>query len=114
MQHLDRSAKLPFCGLEVRPVVSYNCTSAGEAMRLIDQEGLVGGDFILLSCDTITNMDVAAAMDAHKARRCGPARRRSLLRSLLRPGHRCVCLRSLTARTKCETAGAARRTSRRS
>ena len=75
--YVDNSPKWAagLCDMEINTVVSYNCRSAGEALRLVDQQGLIRDDFVLLSCDCVTNMDLAAAMSAHKARRHAPCPR---------------------------------------
>lgn len=71
--YIDASAKWgpdSGCEMEIDTIMSYNCRSAGEAMRLVDQQGIVQDDFVLVSCDCVTNMDLATAMTAHKRRRC--------------------------------------------
>ncbi|KIY94274.1 putative translation initiation factor eIF-2B subunit epsilon [Monoraphidium neglectum] len=50
-------------------VVSRNCLSVGEALRALDQKDLIKGDFILVSGDTVANVDLAPALAAHRARR---------------------------------------------
>ena len=54
---------------QVTLVVSTNCRSAGEALRLIDQKDIIKADFVLVSGDTVANMDLAAVLAQHKARR---------------------------------------------
>lgn len=56
--------------LEVHTIVARDCRSAGEALRLLDQRGIVQDDFVLLSCDCVTNMALAPALAAHRQRRC--------------------------------------------
>jgi translation initiation factor eIF-2B subunit epsilon len=60
----DRSA------MEIQAITNYGCRSAGEALRFIDQEGLIQDDFVLLSCDSFTNMELSSALTAHRQRRC--------------------------------------------
>jgi len=56
-------------GFDVKVVVSTNCFSAGEAMRLIDQQDVIKDDFVLVSGDCISNMNLKPALEAHKRRR---------------------------------------------
>ncbi|EFJ50987.1 hypothetical protein VOLCADRAFT_57555, partial [Volvox carteri f. nagariensis] len=55
--------------MKVTPIVSTNCLSAGEALRLIDQRDLIKGDFVLCSADIVSNMKLAPMLEAHRARR---------------------------------------------
>jgi translation initiation factor eIF-2B subunit epsilon len=50
-------------------IVSTNCKSAGEALREIDVKDMIKSDFVLVSGDVVSNMDLCAAMRAHRARR---------------------------------------------
>lgn len=50
-------------------VVSTSCLSAGEALRLIDQKDVIKSDFVLVSGDTVSNMNLAPVLEAHRARR---------------------------------------------
>jgi NDP-sugar pyrophosphorylase family protein len=52
-----------------KKVVARNCLSAGEALRALDQKDIIKGDFVLLSADTVSNLDLAPALTAHRARR---------------------------------------------
>ncbi len=54
---------------QVTPIVSTNCLSAGEALRLIDQGHLIKNDFVLCSADIVSNMALAPMLEAHRARR---------------------------------------------
>lgn len=56
-----------FSSAQVTLVVSTNCRSAGEALRLIDQKDIIKADFVLVSGDTVANMDLAAVLAQHKA-----------------------------------------------
>jgi translation initiation factor eIF-2B subunit epsilon len=53
----------------VTTVVSTSCLSAGEALRLIDQKDIIKGDFVLVSGDTVSNLNLAPVLEAHRARR---------------------------------------------
>jgi translation initiation factor eIF-2B subunit epsilon len=55
--------------MRVTTIVSTNCTSAGEALRIIDQRDIIKNDFILVSGDTVSNMNLEPALTAHMARR---------------------------------------------
>ena len=55
--------------MKVITVVSTNCTSPGEALRIIDQKDVIKGDFILVSGETISNLNLAPVLEAHRARR---------------------------------------------
>lgn len=68
--YLNKSAKWSASDMTLNIISSYNCLSAGEALRLVDQEGLIQDDFILISGDIVTNMDLSRALAQHKARRC--------------------------------------------
>lgn len=50
-------------------VVARNCLSAGEALRALDQKDIIKGDFLLVSGDTVANVDLGPALAAHRARR---------------------------------------------
>lgn len=68
-QYLTTSAKWADSELEINVIASYNCLSAGEALRLVDQEQIIKDDFILVSGDVVTNMDLQTPLTAHKKRR---------------------------------------------
>lgn len=67
--YLNNSTKWAASDMSLNIISSYNCQSAGEALRLVDQEGLIQDDFILISGDIVTNMDLSRALTQHKARR---------------------------------------------
>ena len=50
-------------------IVSTACKTAGEALREIDIKDIIKSDFVLVSGDVVSNMDLGAALEAHKARR---------------------------------------------
>ena len=56
-------------GFVVHTIVSTNCISAGEAMRLIDHRHVIRADFVLVHGDVVANADLRRAIDAHKRRR---------------------------------------------
>ncbi len=55
--------------MRVSTIVSTICSSAGEALRIIDQRDIIKSDFVLVSGDTVSNMNLAPVLEAHKARR---------------------------------------------
>ena len=50
-------------------VVSTACTSAGEALRLIYEQNIIRTDFVLISGDTLTNINLGPVVEKHRARR---------------------------------------------
>ena len=50
-------------------VPSASCVSAGEALRLIDHKHVIRSDFVLVSGDVVTNIDLKDALERHRARR---------------------------------------------
>ena len=53
----------------VHTIVSTDCLSVGEALRLVDQRNVVRSDFVLVSGDTVSNMSLTAVLAEHRARR---------------------------------------------
>ena len=52
-----------FFFLQVRIITSNNCLSAGDALRDIDQRGVVRSDpFILVSGDVVSNIDLKSVI----------------------------------------------------
>ncbi|KAG1674676.1 hypothetical protein FOA52_007200 [Chlamydomonas sp. UWO 241] len=56
-------------GMRVTCIVATNCTSAGEALRFVDQRDVIKSDFVLVTGDVVSNMSLAPALKAHQARR---------------------------------------------
>jgi translation initiation factor eIF-2B subunit epsilon len=53
--------------MDVRCITSTNCLSAGDALREIDQMGIVHGDpFVLIHGDVVSNIDLRSVLRAHK------------------------------------------------
>ncbi|CAB1104374.1 unnamed protein product [Ectocarpus sp. CCAP 1310/34] len=53
--------------MEVRIITSNNCLSAGDALRDIDQRGVVRSDpFVLVSGDVVSNIDLKSVIKQHK------------------------------------------------
>ena len=63
-QYIENSAWSSTAGFVVHTIVSTNCISAGEALRLIDHKHVIRSDFILISGDTVANMDLRRALEA--------------------------------------------------
>ena len=61
------SHKLPVVHPQV--VVGTNCRSAGDSLRDLDQKALIEDDFVLVSGDVISNLDIAAVVREHQARK---------------------------------------------
>ncbi|KAI8825610.1 nucleotide-diphospho-sugar transferase [Fimicolochytrium jonesii] len=53
----------------VRIVVSQELQSIGDALREVDAKGLIHSDFILVNGDTVANVDLTRALEAHRERR---------------------------------------------
>jgi NDP-sugar pyrophosphorylase family protein len=68
---------------KVTAVVSTGCLSVGDALRHIDQADLVKGDFVLVTGDTVANVDLRQAVAQHRARRAKD--RAAVATLLLRP-----------------------------
>eukprot|EP01116_Phalansterium_solitarium_P022662 TRINITY_DN7571_c0_g1_i1.p1 TRINITY_DN7571_c0_g1~~TRINITY_DN7571_c0_g1_i1.p1 ORF type:complete len:431 (+),score=129.70 TRINITY_DN7571_c0_g1_i1:83-1375(+) len=56
-------------GLTVRTVVGLTSRSVGDALREMDTNGLLQGDFVLVSGDVVSNMRLDKVLAAHKERR---------------------------------------------
>ena len=46
-----------------------SCRSAGDALRALDQKGIMEDDFVLVSGDVVANLDLAAVLQEHRLRR---------------------------------------------
>ena len=55
--------------LLLQVVVGSSCRSAGDCLRALDQSGALGGDFVLVCGDVVSNMDLGAVVAEHRARR---------------------------------------------
>ncbi len=51
---------------KIHTLLTVESRSVGDAMRDIDARGMITGDFILVSGDVITNMDLNKALSAHR------------------------------------------------
>ena len=55
--------------MHLQVIVSTTCKSAGEALREIDVKDMIKSDFVLVSGDVVSNMDLGSALRMHRARR---------------------------------------------
>ncbi|VAI51266.1 unnamed protein product [Triticum turgidum subsp. durum] len=55
--------------MAVTAVESHDAISAGDALRVMYGHGVINGDFVLISGDTISNMSLKDALQEHKDRR---------------------------------------------
>lgn len=55
--------------IRVTPVVGQQQRSVGDALRFLDQSNIVKGDFVLVSGDMVTNVNLAPIIAEHSARR---------------------------------------------
>lgn len=69
-EYIDQSKwSLPWAPFKISTIMSLESRSVGDAMRDLDNRGLITGDFVLVSGDLVTNMDFEKALDIHKQRR---------------------------------------------
>lgn len=68
-------------------IVSTACKTAGEALREVDIKDVIKSDFVLVSGDVVSNMDLGAALEAHKMRR--DKNKNALMTMVLRPPRMC-------------------------
>ena len=55
--------------MHIQVITSPECTSIGDALRDIDTKAIIQGDFILVSGDVISNMNLSRALATHRERR---------------------------------------------
>lgn len=79
--HPGHSGTSPFSTLEI---LKSSATSVGDAMRDIDNRGLITGDFLLVHGDLVSNLPIDAALSAHRARRI--ADKNAIMTLILRDG----------------------------
>jgi translation initiation factor eIF-2B subunit epsilon len=71
----------PFSTLEILKSTSR---SVGDALRDIDNRGVISGDFLLVHGDLVSNLPIDAALSAHRARR--QADKNAIMTMILRSG----------------------------
>ncbi len=50
----------------MKSIISQHCLSAGDALREVYSQSIIESDFILVTRDVISNMNLAKVMQAHK------------------------------------------------
>jgi translation initiation factor eIF-2B subunit epsilon len=60
---------LPWSPFKIQTIMTLESRSVGDAMRDVDNRGLITGDFLLVSGDVVTNIEFDKAMEAHKAKK---------------------------------------------
>lgn len=71
----------PFATLAI---LKSTARSVGDALRDIDNRGLITGDFLLVNGDLVSNLQIDAALSAHRARRM--ADKNAIMTLVLREG----------------------------
>ncbi len=82
--------------MHIQVITSPECTSIGDALRDIDSKDIIQGDFILVSGDVVSNMNLSRALATHRSRR--QADKNMIMTMVLKPStpfHR--------SRERCET-----------
>jgi len=76
--------------MSVSSVMSDSCMSMGDALREIDSKSIIRSDFILITGDLVSNMDIGQVVKEHKQRTQGKDKSSvmTLLFRLAKPGHR--------------------------
>jgi translation initiation factor eIF-2B subunit epsilon len=55
--------------MHIQVISSSECSSIGDALRDIDSKDIIQGDFILVSGDVVSNMNLSRALNVHRERR---------------------------------------------
>uniref|UniRef100_A0A0B7AAV3 Translation initiation factor eIF2B subunit epsilon n=1 Tax=Arion vulgaris TaxID=1028688 RepID=A0A0B7AAV3_9EUPU len=76
--------------MTVTTLMSDSCLSMGDALREIDAKSLIRNDFILITGDLVSNMDISQVVKEHKARTQGKDKSSvmTLVYKVALPGHR--------------------------
>ncbi|XP_052190003.1 uncharacterized protein LOC127799817 isoform X2 [Diospyros lotus] len=69
IDYLNNSKWFGQPNFSIKTIESHNCVSAGDALRLIYEQNVIHGDFVLISGDTLSNMSLTQALEEHKERR---------------------------------------------
>ncbi|XP_076893546.1 uncharacterized protein LOC143545562 [Bidens hawaiensis] len=69
IDYLNKSNWVNHPNFSVTTIESHNCISAGDALRIIYEHNVINGDFVLISGDTVSNMNLSEALQEHKQRR---------------------------------------------
>ncbi|KAF8319424.1 nucleotide-diphospho-sugar transferase [Clavulina sp. PMI_390] len=59
----------PNMGIRITPIVTPEARSVGDVMRELDAKQIVTADFVLVTGDIVSNLDIMKIVDEHKARR---------------------------------------------
>ncbi|KDO43685.1 hypothetical protein CISIN_1g0070782mg, partial [Citrus sinensis] len=69
IDYLENSEWFSQPNFTVKTIESHNIISAGDALRLIYEQNVIHGDFVLISGDTVSNMLLTQALQEHKERK---------------------------------------------
>lgn len=69
IDYLENSEWFSQPNFTVKTIESHNIISAGDALRLIYEQNVIHGDFVLISGDTVSNMSLTQALQEHKERK---------------------------------------------
>ncbi len=86
-RYIQSSKWLPGSGsspFEILEIVKTTARSVGDAMRDLDNRGLINGDFLLVHGDLVSNLPIEAALATHRARRI--ADKNAIMTMVLRSG----------------------------
>lgn len=68
--HLEASRWMkPTSPVKLRIIISEECFSVGDALREIDSQSLIRSDFVLVSGDLVSNMELKEVIEHHKETR---------------------------------------------
>lgn len=81
--HLEATGWLSSRRIAVHTVVSTNCMSVGDALRLLDHKDVIKTDFVLVTGDVVSNIRLSEILDAHTKRRS--ADKSAIMTMLMRP-----------------------------
>lgn len=92
-RHLQTSKwTKPNSPLDVQIIILEGCLSTGDALREIDSRSLIRSDFVLVSGDLVSNMDLERAVREHKERkRTIKDSVMTMIFMVASPGHRTRC-----------------------
>ncbi|EFA81106.1 bacterial transferase hexapeptide repeat-containing protein [Heterostelium album PN500] len=68
-KYIDGSRWSSLPGVKVTPIVAQGCKSTGDALRTIFSMNIIQNDFVLISGDVVSNMNLSNALKVHNARR---------------------------------------------
>ena len=82
--HLETAGWTTSRKFRLHVVVSTNCVSVGEALRVMDGQDVIKSDFVLVAGDVVSNLRLSGAVAAHRARRA--ADKAAILTMVVRGG----------------------------